>query len=43
MTASFKPLNFACMLKLSTKQLKERAFQDGTMDQVGYRIRLMYI
>ncbi|XP_063965213.1 nucleolar complex protein 2 homolog [Lytechinus pictus] len=32
--ASFKPLNFAVMLRLSNSQLKERAFKDGVMDQV---------
>lgn len=33
-TSSFKPLNFAVMLRLSNSQLKERAFKDGVMDQV---------
>jgi len=33
-STSFKPLNFACMLKLSKKQLKERTMQDGAIDQV---------
>jgi len=31
---SLKPLNFACMLKLSKKQLRERSLQDGAMDQI---------
>jgi len=33
-STSVKPLNFACMLKLSKKQLKERSLQDGAMDQI---------
>jgi len=33
-STSVKPLNFACMLKLSKKQLKERSLQDGAIDQV---------
>ncbi|XP_072174427.1 nucleolar complex protein 2 homolog isoform X2 [Diadema setosum] len=32
--SSFKPLNFAVMLRLSNSQLKERAFKDGVIDQV---------
>jgi len=33
-STSVKPLNFACMLKLSKKQLKERSLQDGAIDQI---------
>ncbi|XP_071476555.1 nucleolar complex protein 2 homolog [Diadema antillarum] len=33
-SSSFKPLNFAVMLRLSNSQLKERAFKDGVIDQV---------
>jgi len=33
-STSVKPLNFACMLKLSKKQLKERSMQDGAIDQI---------
>merc|ERR1719431_781743 len=28
------PLNFACILKLSKKQLRERSLQDGAIDQI---------
>ncbi|XP_052081772.1 nucleolar complex protein 2 homolog isoform X4 [Mytilus californianus] len=31
---SFKPLNFACILKLSKAQLVEKSFKDGIIDQL---------
>jgi len=33
-STSVKPLNFACVLKLSKKQLRERSLQDGAIDQI---------
>ncbi|XP_077998776.1 nucleolar complex protein 2 homolog [Glandiceps talaboti] len=33
-TVSFKPLNFAVILKLSKSQLHERGFKDGLIDQL---------
>ncbi|XP_013410225.1 nucleolar complex protein 2 homolog [Lingula anatina] len=32
--ASFRPLNFTCILKVSKAQLQEKAFKDGLIDQV---------
>ncbi|XP_013408065.1 nucleolar complex protein 2 homolog [Lingula anatina] len=32
--ASFRPLNFACILKVSKAQLQEKTFKDGLIDQV---------
>ncbi|XP_072047281.1 nucleolar complex protein 2 homolog [Amphiura filiformis] len=39
---SFRPLNFAVALKLSTKQLAEKGFKDGLMDEV-YELLLEHL
>ncbi|XP_022339464.2 nucleolar complex protein 2 homolog [Crassostrea virginica] len=33
-SVSFKPFNFACILKFSKAQLQEKAFKDGLIDQL---------